>query len=367
MGQPAADLIIVGGGVAGLAAFAALAKGQRCLLLEREPMLATHASGKSAAIFRPLEADETTAALSARSRQGFAALMQDDPVRQSGLILASADDVELHNWQLRGQRQGLEAQLLAPAELRALCPMVTTGEALGGVLLPGGGVIDTHALMQALAAAGRAAGGEIRTGQGVRSLWRQGARVCGVELDDGTRLPAQQVVLAAGAWGRQLGESAGLGLPLAPARRHLVQLQLPASVALSSAAPVLWRLDDELYLRPESGGVLASPCDQQLFEPCDPPVDARALETLADKLARTAPALAAAQVRSRWACLRTFAPDAELVVGPDPRVTGLCWFAGLGGRGMAVSVGAAEVLAQRLAGSNSKLGAALDPARLALD
>jgi D-arginine dehydrogenase len=133
---------------------------------------------------------------------------------------------------------------------------------------------------------------------------------------------------------------------------------------------VLWRIDgdQELYFRAESGGVLCSPCDAQAWVPGVPSSDPAALELLAAKLARSAPALAAARVRRAWACLRTFAPDGELVVGADPRVAGLCWLAGLGGRGMGVALGAGELLAERLrAGSESpcdRLAAAVAPDRL---
>ncbi|HEU5074324.1 MAG TPA: FAD-dependent oxidoreductase, partial [Polyangiaceae bacterium] len=52
-------IVIVGGGIAGLAAAWQLAQKNlgRVSLLEREPFLCTHASGRNAAIFRPLEAD----------------------------------------------------------------------------------------------------------------------------------------------------------------------------------------------------------------------------------------------------------------------------------------------------------------------
>jgi D-arginine dehydrogenase len=91
--------------------------------------------------------------------------------------------------------------------------------------------------------------------------------------------------------------------------------------------------------------VLASPCDQLVWQPEDPAPDRAVLEALAGKLARTAPSLAGARVRRFWACLRTVAPDRELVLGADPRIEGLHWFAGLGGRGMGVAPAAGEVLA----------------------
>jgi glycine/D-amino acid oxidase-like deaminating enzyme len=68
--------------------------------------------------------------------------------------------------------------------------------------------------------------------------------------------------------------------------------------------------------------------------------------------------------------LRTFAPDRELVVGNDPRLRGLSWLGGLGGRGMGVALGAGELLARVLRGEppgtsqDAALADALSPARL---
>jgi glycine/D-amino acid oxidase-like deaminating enzyme len=89
------------------------------------------------------------------------------------------------------------------------------------------------------------------------------------------------------------------------------------------------------------------------------------LATLQLKLRRIAPGLANAAPRRVWACLRTFASDRELVLGEDPRLRGLHWFAGLGGRGMSVAPAAAELVAGGiLHESPSPLASVLSPTRL---
>jgi D-arginine dehydrogenase len=222
------------------------------------------------------------------------------------------------------------------------------GEAACGVHVAEAGVLDIHALTGALARVARERGAALRSEAGVRRVLIERDRARGVELESGERIAAGAVVLAAGAWCAQLGAAIGAPLPLVPVRRHLVQLEISAPAF--AAHPVVWRVDDEVYYRPESGGVLASPCDALAWQAGAPPADDAALELLAAKLAGTAPALAGARVRRFWACLRTFAPDRELVVGEDPRVRGVYWFAGLGGRGMGVAPAAGEVLAACLRG-----------------
>jgi D-arginine dehydrogenase len=175
------------------------------------------------------------------------------------------------------------------------------------------------------------------------------------------------VVVAAGAWNASLGEAAGADIPLVPFRRHLVELRTRADVAASE--PVVWRLEDEVYYRKQGAGVLASPCDEArstlaVEAPAQNASDPRATQALNEKLTRTAPGLDPGSIVRAWACFRTFAADRELVVGSDPRVQGLHWFGGLGGRGMSVALAAAEILCARLLGESlPPRAAAVSPSR----
>jgi D-arginine dehydrogenase len=337
------DVAVVGGGVAGLSVAAALARDARVLLLEREALLASHASGRNAAIFRPLEHDRSTASLARRSLQLMAVWSERPLLSRTGLVLASAAREPARALFDHGRAQGVACDWLEGDALAQHASSLEGGEVACGVLVPDGGVLDIHALTTALADVARARGARLQSGCGVHRIEVEGARITGVALDSGERIACAATVLAAGAWSAQLAAACGAPLPLAPVRRHLVQLDL--HTALPPQHPVVWRVDDEIYFRPESGGVLASPCDQHVWQPEDPPADRGVLESLATKLARTAPSLAGARVRRFWACLRTFAPDRELVAGADPRIAGLHWFTGLGGRGMGVGPAAGELVA----------------------
>jgi D-arginine dehydrogenase len=365
-----ADVVVVGGGIAGLSALAQLARSQQAVLIEREPLLAAHASGRNAAIYRPLERDASSAQLARRSLELLAELAEDVQggtaafVQRRGLLLASAERDSMLAWVEHARSVAVECELLEGKALHECASSVATGDVAYGAWVPSGGVLDLHAIHTTLARAARAAGAEIRTGACVTRLLSDNGRIRGVALADGSEIHAQSVVIAAGAWGNDLAASCGAALPLTPVRRHLVQLDTPAGAALPDGHPVVWRLDDEVYYRAESRGVLASPCDAAPWSACDPPADPAALELLARKLARTAPLLAPAKVRRYWACLRTFAPDRELVVGADARIAGLYWLAGLGGRGMAVAPAAGEVLAACMRGEAHALATVLSPGRL---
>jgi D-arginine dehydrogenase len=364
-----ADVIIVGGGVAGLSAARALAeKKLRVLLLEREPQLATQASGNNAAIFRPFEHEAASALLPRRSRQLLEAWFGTALLEITGLVLVSHAAEPVSLLAAAAMSGGVAHSVLDGSQLRALAPSLAGGEARHALLLHEGGVLDVPALTTGLARQARAMGAELRTNVAVQAFTQARGRITGVTLAGGEQLAASSVIVAAGAWNASLGEVSGAEMPLVPLRRHLIELETHAAIA--AAEPVVWRLEDEVYYRKQGSGVLASPCDESratLTVSSSAPAisDASAAVTLNDKLQRTAPELADGSIVRAWACLRTFAHDRELVLGSDPRVQGLYWFGGLGGRGMSVAPAAAEWLSACVLGEAvPPAAAALSPARL---
>jgi len=358
------EVAIVGGGVAGLSAAALLAPHARVTLLEREPLLSSCASGQNAAIHRPLEHDAESARLAARSRQLLAELVGEGVLDRTGLCLVSQYAEPIDALQRTADEAAVRYERLDRAGLEAHVPWLRRGQVEHGLLLLDGGVLDLHRLTSGLAARAREHGAELRCSAEVAEVeyGADGRQVAGVRLQSGERILAQHVVIAAGAWSAGLSHVIGMPLPLAPLRRHLVQLR--AADPQRAAQPVLWRLEDEVYFRPESGGILCSPCDESEWPAEPPPSDPAALLSLAQKLQRTAPQLERATVQRAWACLRTFAPDRELAIGADPRAQGLHWLCGLGGRGMSVAPAAAEWLVKQLLDAQAPIPAAWSIARL---
>ncbi len=358
-------IAIIGGGVAGLATAYHLARGGAgaVTLFEREPLVATHSSARNAAIYVGVSGG-AWGALSRRTRE-----LLDDMLgrarwlRADGFIFAAPDEAMLRAETALAREAGAPHSVLGRRELEARIPVLSGGFAAAGLLLPAAGVLDIHLITSHLAERAQASGVRIVLGCEVARVRVGGGRAQGVELTNGQIESADAVVLAPGAWASSLGASCGAALPLQPLRRHLVQLD-PAD-PVDEHGPTVWALGDvEVYFRPESGGVLASPCDEVPWPPSLPPTDAGALETLADRLAKLAPDLGRAALRRPWACLRTFAPDRLPVIGPDPRVEGLYWLAALGGSGMSLGVGAGELLAALIAGREQPVAAAVGPDRL---
>ncbi len=356
-------IVVIGGGIAGLSAAWALARrGADVELLEREPVLGAHSSGRSAAIFRCLHLDPGAAPLALRSAALLDALLgsRNRWLQTSGVLYATAQPRGLRSLVQVACAHQLPHRFLADRRLWARAPALRDGQASHGLLCPEEGVVDVHAVQQALARGIRDEGGRVRTGTAVVGLRCAGGALVGVALAGGEVVAASVAVIAAGAWSDGLGRPIGSAVRLTPLRRHLALLDAQAT----PEGPTVWRLDDEVYFRPESGGVLVSPCDETPADPGVPATDSEALVALGEKLGRTAPALSRARVRRVWAGLRTFAADRAPVVGADPRQRGLFWMAGLGGQGMSVAVGAGELLACVVDGVPHPLARLLSPSRV---
>ena len=353
MGLESAEVLIIGGGVAGLStAFHLAQAGQDdVLLVEREAMPGFYASGHNAGIARQLtgRAEHTALTVQGRNRLAEAGLMQ-----ASGGYLLGAEP---------GGSEALAEEARAfqlDAARGSGCPLPGL-QAAEYLYLASDGVIDIDALLHHCAYTARAGGAQLRFGCQVQGI-TPGPGGFRVETDQGP-IQARRLVNAAGAWAQEVGRMAGgLDIAFQPLRRHLVWSNTP----YPADQPWAWWADRPLYARPESGGVLLCACEEsQVDLPArgqQPATDDSVLEGLALSLRGLIPSLADASVARLWCGLRTFAPDRRFVLGPDPVNPDLHWVAGLGGHGMTSGLAVGELAAWSILGK--KKTGLLDPGRL---
>lgn len=365
-------IVIVGGGYAGAATAWALARrgaGSRVTLLEAETTTGAHASGRNAGLIGPmLEEDETLVEMAARG----ARLLQG-PIGPGGPPLIPCGSVRLvtegplMEAMLRRARDvGAAIETLRTRELARDIPLLAGATAPVALCCPTDGKVDPAGLLAAYLAAAREAGVRVVTGARVVGLTTDGDRVTGVRTTTGT-LPADWVVNAAGAWAGQLAALAGIADPgLASYRRHL--FFSAALKAIDPGWPWVWDLPHDVYYRVDGDRLMLCACDVEPHPAAAAEVSPAMAARLAEKLAAAMPAVGAVALESARACLRTFAPDRRYVIGPDPRLTGFFWVAGLGGTGATASAAAGELAAGLLMGENASpaLARAFDPARPAL-
>lgn len=348
-----ADFLVIGGGVAGLSAGAALSRHGRVVVLEAEPGLGYHSSGRSVTFSHFGIGNDAVRALTAWSRGAF-----DEAAarRASALFIATEamlpvlDSLEAEMGRFT---DGLER--VGESEMRALFPALRTGRgaAVSGCLYSDGLRLDSDAMLQSFARTVRAAGGEVLAGRRVESIapgWEAATA-------EGERWAAPILINAAGAWADRIAELAGVApLGLQPLRRTIVVVDAPAGADARSWPFVKTALDD-FYVLPEGGRLAASPVDEIPCEACDAQPDEHDVALAAWKIEQYT-TLKVDRIAHRWAGLRTFTADRVPVAGFAPDAPGFFWLAGQGGYGLQTAPAMAAVTEALAAGRDWPAGLA---------
>jgi dimethylglycine dehydrogenase len=331
-----ARVVVIGGGVVGCSVLYHLAKmGWRDVVLCERKELTAGSSWHAAGGFHALNGDQGVARLQAYTIRLYREL-QEESGQDIGLhftgglnIAATAERWEAlrADW-ARHRVLGLETELIGPAQIREMCPIIDVTDVLGAVYDPMEGHLDPYGTTHAYAKAARARGAQIYRHTRVLTLDPTPSGGWRVQTDKGT-IEAEHVVNAAGLWAREVGRMAGVELPLVPMEHHYLLTDTIAEIAaLNREIPLILDLDGEIYLRQEGKGVLlgvyekeatpwslnGTPWDYGATELLHPNLD-RLADSLSKGFARF-PTVANAGIRRIVNGPFTFTPDGNPLVGP---------------------------------------------------
>ena len=344
------DAIIIGCGIAGASLAYFLAEGgmKDILILEREEQPGYHATGRSAAVlveFDLVPSVQQLKILGAQFLRNPPEEFSENPLLQPSGILVMVKGAlwELAQQMVPGLRQeGVVVDLLSQEETLSIVPVVSPANFDGALFFPKDGHLDVHELLWGYLRNARRRGTILRSGEEVKAL-KVGQGRCEGVITKAGEYHANWVIDAAGAWAGKIREWAGPSpVRLTPYRRTIITFAAPEGLEVKMW-PLVADLSHELYFSPESGGLLASPMDEEPMEPCDARPDDLVVAETIERLKRLTPRLVPKSIVSKWAGLRTFAPDQAMVIGEDPVLKGFFWLSGQGGAGIETSAAVGQI------------------------
>lgn len=340
---PAPDVVVVGGGVIGLAvAWSAARRGMSVTLLERDGVGggASHVAAGMLAPVSEAEAGEPAvlrAGLASAARwPSFAAEVeaasgQACGYRRCGTLVVARDADEAEALE---RERTLRTELGVPVErvLGSAARRIEPGLAPGirvALDAPDDHAVDPRALVVALSAACAAAGVDVRTGVTVT-----GQTAGDVTLEAGETVAAGRVVVATGAWA---------GAPVRPVKGQILRLRDPDGPGLADRVIRF----DRGYLVPRGDGryVLGATMEEQGF---DTTVTARGVRELLQEAQLIVPGIDELVLEEAAAGLRPGTPDNGPLLGED--ADGVVWAAGHYRNGILLAPLTADAIGGLLAG-----------------
>ena len=406
---PAADVVVIGGGIVGCSTAYYLARKGISVALIEKGHVGAEQSSRNWGWCRQQNRDARELPMATRSLDLWEEMARDigeDPgFRRCGLLYLSDDEAEIAGWarwrdMARGM--GVTTHMLTGAEATERGGV--TGKAWkGGVHSPFDGISDPARACPVIARGIMAAGGTVHQMCAARGLELSGGRVSAVVTEHGT-IATTCVVMAGGAWASSFCHQLGVAFPQASVRSSIMTVMpgVEGPDALHTKGISLTRRGDGGYAMAISGEARVDPSPQQIaharhFVPMfakrwrilrpggsqawrsghetrkrwrldaptpmermrvlDPTPDKGALRRIHARAAKLVPAIADAKVQATWAGYIDSTPDGVPAIG-ETGVPGLVLAAGFSGHGFGIGPGAGEMIADMVSGAKPHL----DPA-----
>lgn len=312
--NPAVDVIVIGGGIIGLAATFHLAKrGQKVLLLEKK-YPGSGSTGRCIGGIRQQFSTPGAIHLMRESVRQFRQMKEEFGFSveyfEGGYLFLAHNTQRLETFKaiLPMQKSlGLKVEILDAAGCLKIAPQLNPEGLLGGVFSPEDGQAYPFKVIEGYIQEIKKLQSQVRFFSEVHKIIVEKHAVIGVKTVNGETFHAHVILNAAGPWAREVGHMAGLELPIAPEEHEaFITDRVPP---LFATMVVDYRTDGCYFYQRSNGQVIG----------CYSPVPNKpgiitesSLEFLVEMSKRTVrlvPKLATARVIRHWGGCYSMTPD----------------------------------------------------------
>ena len=332
-----AHVVIIGGGVVGCSILFHLAKmGWKDVVLIERAELTSGSSWHAAGVIHTINSDPNIARLQEYTinlyKEIEALSGQNCGIhRPGGIYLASTPERldYLKQERAKARYMGLDTDFITLQEAAELNPLINPDKYLGALFEPVDGHVDPSGVTHAYAKSARHYGGTIYRNTPVLETNHRADGSWDVVTNKGS-IHTEVVINAAGLWAREVGQLAGIDLPVQPMEHHyLITEEIEEVKNHGNEVAVTVDYEGNVYTRQEHNGLLVG-----TYEPACKPwaIDGTPqdfghellqpdLERIADRLEiafERMPALASAGIKDQINGPFTFGPDGNPLIGPVP-------------------------------------------------
>ena len=361
-----AQIIIVGGGIAGCSTAYHLAKmGRTDVLLLEQGKLTSGTTWHAAGLVGQMRPNRNMTVMSQYGIGLYASLEAETGLatgwKQCGSVNVASTPERmqvLKKQTAMANSFGVECHLISPKEVADRYPIMRTDDLQGGIWLPGDGKANPTDLCMSLAKGARNRGVTMQEGVEVTGVLVEHGNVVGVQTAQGD-VRCDVLVNCAGQWARQFGKLAGVNVPLYSAEHFYVVTGKIEGV--HPMLPVMRDPDGFIYYKEEVGGLVMGG-----FEPIAKPwkvdpipasfqfellgEDWDQFEPLMNNAIHRTPCLETAEIKMLLNGPESFTPDGNFILGEAPELRNYFVCAGFNSAGIANSGGAGRLIAEWIVG-----------------
>lgn len=354
-----ANIVIIGGGVMGMSAAWNLAsRGVKGIVVLEQHELGRGSSAKPMGGVRANFSDPHNVILGQRSLKAFRDFNENFGVNielsKVGYLFLARTEEEAADLEASTATQnelGVNSYMVSPEKVAELNPFIDPSKIVAGSYSPEDGYACPAAAIEGFKRACLELGVTIMNRTEVSDIVTSNGAIEAVVTNRGT-IRCQQVICAAGAWSKKIGEMAGHELPVEPTRRMIgLTEQLPQAHA---TVPFTLDLSTTWYMHNYYNGLLLG-----ISHEAEPGFNRDfSFEWLDEFNAASeifAPSLVNPRLEAGWAGFYENTPDHNAIIGESEKVSGFYYITGFSGHGFLQGPAAGEFVADIVTGKESFL------------